>query len=508
MMVNHAVEAEELQALLDRELTPARQAEVEQHLGECRACSALLEELQQVSTTLQQWQVGSAPGSLRPPAIESVQAERRWWQWPRLRVLALAGTAAAVLLVGVISLDVAQRAQIEPIEPSKVEMPMAAAPAPPAAGQATGQPDSPAASEGRAATAEPPTTSRDQLDFGLLRSKRQETDAEKGIIVGGARERQAEEAKGVAAEVRQERVDVTDVVDNSVAAKREAPKEADEAAGRSATVAQENRALGSAAAAQRRDQAAPPAAPAAKSAGAANLLQAQQAAAPRLIAYEASLSLEVKDIEAAKAKVVKVVEEDGGYIGEASSGESPGQARFADYTLRVPAENLSAVMDALRALGRVKQESLTSEEVTAQVVDLEARLRNARATEERLIAVLKEKTGKVRDILEVEREIAGTRESIERMEARREYLLQRVTLSTLTVTLVEEFKAQLQPAPAGTATRLRNAFVEGYENFAGTLLGLFFFFARHGLNLFFWSGLLWLSVRLARRAFQRRYRWA
>ena len=62
-MVNHAVEAEELQAFLDRELTPARQAEVELHLADCRACAALLEELQQVSATLQQWQVEPAPAS-------------------------------------------------------------------------------------------------------------------------------------------------------------------------------------------------------------------------------------------------------------------------------------------------------------------------------------------------------------------------------------------------------------------------------------------------------------
>jgi hypothetical protein len=228
----------------------------------------------------------------------------------------------------------------------------------------------------------------------------------------------------------------------------------------------------------------------------------------QLIAYEASLSLEVKDIEAAKAKLAKIVEESGGYIAEASSSESPGKARFADFTLRVPAEHLRAVLDSLRTLGRVKEERLSSEEVTAQVVDLEARLRNARATEERLIAVLKEKTGKVRDILEVEREIASTREEIERMVARHDYLLRRVAFSTLNVTLVEEFKAQLQPAPPGTAARLRNAFVEGYQNFTSTLLALVFFLARHGLNLLFWGGALWLTGRFAWRACQRRYRWA
>jgi hypothetical protein len=167
--------------------------------------------------------------------------------------------------------------------------------------------------------------------------------------------------------------------------------------------------------------------------------------------------------------------------------------------LRVPVEKLSAVLEQLKALGRVTHEQLSTEEVTEQAVDLEARLRNARATEERLIAVLNQRTGKVRDILEVEREIARTREEIERMEAQRLNLLNRVALATLQVTLLEEFQAQLQPAPIGTGTRLRNAFVEGYQNFVGLLLGFVFFFARNGLVLLFWLTLLWLGWRLIRR---------
>ncbi len=151
-------------------------------------------------------------------------------------------------------------------------------------------------------------------------------------------------------------------------------------------------------------------------------------------------------------------------------------------------------------------EQLTTDEVTEQAVDLDARLRNARATEERLVAVLKERTGKVRDILEVEREIARTREEIERMDAERENLMRRVEMATIELTLVEEFKAQLQPAPVGTGTKLRNAFVEGYENFAATILGFVFFFARNGLSLLFWGGLMWLSGRLAWRLAMRRLR--
>jgi len=64
-MVKHGVEAEELQAYLDGELTPARQTEVETHLHECRQCAGLLDDLKRVSATLKQWQVEPAPASLR-----------------------------------------------------------------------------------------------------------------------------------------------------------------------------------------------------------------------------------------------------------------------------------------------------------------------------------------------------------------------------------------------------------------------------------------------------------
>lgn len=223
------------------------------------------------------------------------------------------------------------------------------------------------------------------------------------------------------------------------------------------------------------------------------------AAAPRMIAYWVTMTVEVKEFDAAKEKMLKLVADAGGYVAEASSAETPNQPRRADVTVRVPADKLSSVLEGLRGLGRVANEQLSSEEVTAQVVDLEARLRNSRATEARLIRVLRERTGKVGDILAVEREIARTREEIERMEAQRKNLVARVELATVSVTLVEEFQAELAPAPVGTATRLRNAFVEGYENFVGLLLGFVFFFARHGLVLLFWFFFLWLGWRVIRR---------
>jgi len=202
--------------------------------------------------------------------------------------------------------------------------------------------------------------------------------------------------------------------------------------------------------------------------------------------------------------VEEIVARAGGYIAQARSAETPKQPQRADLTLRVPSEELGGVLEELRGLGRVVNEQITSEEVTDQVVDLDARMRNARATEQRLIRVLNERTGKVADVLEVEREIARTRQEIERMDARKQNLLQRAQLATVQLALLEEFQAQLQPAPVGAATRLRNAAVEGYQSFVATLLGFALCFARYGLTLLFWTVLFWITGRLFMKLVSRR----
>ncbi len=223
----------------------------------------------------------------------------------------------------------------------------------------------------------------------------------------------------------------------------------------------------------------------------------------RLIAYEVRLMIEVKEFEAAKSKLRQIMDAEGGYITSSDFVETPNQAKRAVLVLRIPAVKLATILTQARELGRVKEEHMNSEEVTEQVVDLEARLKNARSTEQRLIDVLNNRTGKVADVLQVEQEISRAREQIERMEAQRQNLMRRVEMATVSLTLAEEFKAQLEPTPVGTGRQLWNALVDGYEGFVGTILGIILFVARYGLSLAFWGGLLWLGWRMVRRPLKR-----
>ncbi|MFB3920307.1 MAG: DUF4349 domain-containing protein [Terriglobia bacterium] len=218
----------------------------------------------------------------------------------------------------------------------------------------------------------------------------------------------------------------------------------------------------------------------------------------KLISYQASMTIEVKEFDDAKTKLRQIMDAEGGYVAQANFVETPNQPKQANLVLRVPAAKLATILNQVRELGRVRKEDLNSEEVTEQVVDLEARLKNARSTEQRLIDVLNNRTGKVGDILQVEQEIARTREQIERMEAQRQNLMKRVEMATVTLSLAEEFKAELQPAPLGTLRQLRNALVDGWENFSGSILAIVFFLARYGLSLVLWAGLGWVSWRLVR----------
>ena len=251
------------------------------------------------------------------------------------------------------------------------------------------------------------------------------------------------------------------------------------------------------------DQSAPSPAARNQLSGAMGQVDLPQPVPARLISYQVSMTLEVKEFDQAKSRLREIMDAEGGYMAQANFVETPNQPKRASLVLRVPAVKLATILNQVRELGRVREEHLNSEEVTEQVVDLEARLKNARSTEQRLIDVLNNRTGKVGDILQVEQEIARTREQIERMEAQRQNLMKRVEMANVTLTLMEEFKAELQPAPVGTLRQLRNATVDGWENFSGSILGIVFFLARYGLTLVLWGGLCWGTWRLARGPLKR-----
>jgi len=211
-----------------------------------------------------------------------------------------------------------------------------------------------------------------------------------------------------------------------------------------------------------------------------------------MIARTVSLSITAKDFDSSRASLDAILVRHNGYSANLSVSTPQDAARSLQASLRIPAPQLPAALVELKSLGRVELENQNGEEVTQQHADLVARLKNSRETEQRLQAILTQRTGKISDVLEVEQEIARVRGEIEQMEAEQKNLEHRVDFATIDLKLSEEYKAKLDsPAPA-ISTQIHNAAVNGYRNVADTLLSIVLFFAEYAPVLFFW--LLLLSI--------------
>ena len=116
--------------------------------------------------------------------------------------------------------------------------------------------------------------------------------------------------------------------------------------------------------------------------------------------------------------------------------------------IRIPQDRLDATLDALAKLGTVEGRSITAEDVSAQLVDLSARLRNLRKTEQTLLNIM-ERSGSIGDVLKVSQEVSRTREQIEQISAQLSNLKNQVAYSTITLQLVEATTTNRVGQPLG-----------------------------------------------------------
>ena len=153
------------------------------------------------------------------------------------------------------------------------------------------------------------------------------------------------------------------------------------------------------------------------------------------------------DLQAALAKARTAVLATGGYIG-ASQESNDGDRSVATITYRIPATRWEDALASLRGLAtKVVGEQTQATEVGGQIVDLEARLRNLRASEQVLVEIAKG-TGKVTDLLEVEARIAEVRGQIEQLDGQRLQLQDQVAYGTLVATFGTEV-VQVQETAKG-----------------------------------------------------------
>jgi hypothetical protein len=179
---------------------------------------------------------------------------------------------------------------------------------------------------------------------------------------------------------------------------------------------------------------------------------------PRQIIRKATIELLTDDVRAAFLKATQIVSAAKGEFVQDSSLTGTAESMQADLTLRVAADRLPEVMNELRQLGEVRSEKLAGEDVTTQIVDLEARLRNEQRVEAELLDLLeKRQDAPLREILELRSSLSQVRGVIERLTAQRERLSRLVSLATVLVII------RTKDAPEPETPSIGGYFIDGIQ---------------------------------------------
>ena len=180
-----------------------------------------------------------------------------------------------------------------------------------------------------------------------------------------------------------------------------------------------------------------------------------------MIIRTATASVEVDSLQPAIVQVRLLATRLGGYV--ASSGIETGknQLRQADIELKIPAARFDEALSGLTRIGKLESVNVDAEDVGEEFVDVTARMDNAKRLERRLIDLLATRTGKLKDVLDVEQSLARVREEIERYQGRIRYLAAHTAMSTLSVSVHEP------PPVVGEAGHsvMGEAFTQAWRNF-------------------------------------------
>ncbi len=180
---------------------------------------------------------------------------------------------------------------------------------------------------------------------------------------------------------------------------------------------------------------------------------ASPAIVDRMVIYNAYLTIVVNDVSVALEQITDLATNYGGFVVNSNISEDQNRL-YAYISFRVLSTKFDQTIQALHNLAvDVKSEQTSGQDVTEEYTDLTSKLRNLEASEAQLLELMN-KAGSVEDILAVQRELVSTREQIELIKGRMQYLQESSHLALFTVTLeqsklIAEFTADARTIKAG-----------------------------------------------------------
>ena len=165
--------------------------------------------------------------------------------------------------------------------------------------------------------------------------------------------------------------------------------------------------------------------------------EAPVVASDRMIIHQASLSVNVKELDKAQSNIEKKVDQYGGYIVESNVYQEDDQTSSGRMIVRIPEKNFEKfLLDAEGVAAEVLERNVTGQDVTEQYVDLESRVKSKRAVEERLLDFMS-KAQKTEDLLKISADLSEVQEEIEVMVGKMKYLENQTSFSTIELSMYE-----------------------------------------------------------------------
>ncbi len=202
--------------------------------------------------------------------------------------------------------------------------------------------------------------------------------------------------------------------------------------------------------------------------------QTPPTAVTRKIVRNADLQLESDSPEQAQQKITAIAESKAGFVVESqqsSSDQRAGATRdIVTMTVRVPSEKFTETLEEIRkTASRVVVETIKSDDVTEEFIDIEAQLKAKKALEVQFLEIMK-RANTVEDALDVQRQLADVRGEIEKIEGRKRFLENQASLSTIKIRL--QTPTTFTENSTGFFERFKQAFGSGFDTALNFILGL------------------------------------
>lgn len=182
----------------------------------------------------------------------------------------------------------------------------------------------------------------------------------------------------------------------------------------------------------------------------------EQSTLQRRIIYDSRLTLIVTSYSEFETQVVDLVEANQGFIAKSESTRKYADRQSGTWVVRIPVEHYTSFLSQVVQTGFAESRVENAQDITAEYVDVETRIRNNQQLEKRVLAILEERTGKLSDVLEIERELSRVRDEIERMQGQLRVLTDQSSLATITI-IVREVKDYFPEAAPTLGARITTA---------------------------------------------------